>query len=42
MSGLRFPKEPPPGNQFPGWLVVAVLAFFLLMTIICGIDASNG
>lgn len=41
MSGGWYPKGAPQ-DPFPGWLVVAVVVFFLGMTILCGIDASNG
>lgn len=42
MGGLRFPKEPPPPNNFPGWAVIGVLVFFALMTVMCVIGESRG
>lgn len=36
-----YPKGSP-GNPFPGWVVIAVLLFFALMTVLCGIDSANG
>lgn len=41
MSGGWYPRGSP-GDPFPGWLVVIVIVFFLVMTIICGIDALEG
>lgn len=41
MSGGWYPRGSP-GDPFPGWLALLVVLFFAGMTILCGIDASNG